>query len=256
MKRLRRLWQDWIKTASLANRMLMPTSRTRQITLAAVFASVYFVLRSIPTFEMVGLSSRFTAGDFMLPAIALLAGPWAGIVSVIIGTVLAYAVRPPVFFGLDFLPGTVEVMILGFILSNKRQAARAVYVIILVTFLLSPYSLLFGYAQVPYTWLHILALIILISPLVSKMSVWLMRPGLSQVLSIALLAFVGTMGQHLTGGLLYEIAAGYVGGIDPHAFQQFWRIIFWLYPIERFVIVAISTFVTVALYRALKLTHF
>lgn len=240
----------------MADVMLTPKSRTRQITMAAVFAAVYFVLRSIPTFEMVGFPSRFTAGDFMLPAIALVAGPWAGALSVIIGTVLAYGVRPPTFFGLDFLPGAVDVIILGSILSNKRQTARAIFGILLAVFLLSPYSLLFAYVRIPYTWLHILAFIILISPLASKIPIWLRRTESYQLVSIALLAFVGTMAQHLTGGLLYEIAAGYVGGIDPNAFQQVWRVIFWLYPTERFTIVAVSTFIAAGIYRTLRQIRF
>lgn len=239
----------------MADFMLPPRSRTRQITLAAVLAAVYFVLRSVPTFEMVGLSARFTAGDFMLPAIALVAGPWAGAVSVIIGTVLGYAVRPPIFFGLDFVPGAVDVVILGLILSDRRQLARATYLTVLAVFLLSPYSLLFGYAQIPYTWLHILALIVLISPVAAKLPVWLTLNETHQLLSIIILAFVGTMVQHLTGGLLYEIAAGYVGGIDPRTFQQLWRLIFWLYPVERLTIVAVSTFIAAGLFRTVRKMH-
>ena len=174
----------------------------------------------------------------------------------IIGCVLAYAVRPPVFFGLDFLPGLVNVVIVGLVLAGRRQAARMLYAAILLVFLLSPYSLLLGYAAIPYTWLHIIALIILLSPLTSRLTTWLSKPAPYQLISIALLAFVGTMGQHLTGGLLYEFAAGYVGGVAPSAFQQFWRIIFWLYPAERAVIIASSTFIAAALYRAVKAGRF
>lgn len=220
--------------------------------MAAVLAAVYFVLRGIPTFEMVGVSGRFTAGDFLLPAIALIAGPWAGALSVVVGTTLAYAIKPPIFFGLDFLPGVVDVVILGLILSNRRYMAVAIYVGILSAFLLSPYSLLFGFGQVPYTWLHIVALMILASPVSSKIPGCLSRAEGYRLLSMAALAFVGTMAQHLTGGLLYEFAVGYVGGISPSSLQQFWRVIFWFYPVERLVIVAISTFIAAGLYRTVR----
>jgi len=236
----------------LAGFMLPQKSRTRQITMAAVLAAVYFVLRSVPTFEMVGLSARFTAGDFILPAIAIIAGPWAGAVSVIIGTIIGYAVRPPIFFGIDFLPGAVNVVVLGFVLSDRRQAARATYAAVLAVFLLSPYSLLFGYAQIPYTWLHIIAFIVLISPVAAKLPVWLKLDETHQLFSVVILAFIGTMVQHLTGGLLYEVATGYVGGIDPRTFQQLWRVIFWLYPVERLIIVAVSTFLAAGLYRTIR----
>jgi uncharacterized membrane protein YeaQ/YmgE (transglycosylase-associated protein family) len=225
---------------------------TRQLTLAAVLAAVYLVLRSTPTFQMVGISGRFTAGDFMLPTIVLLAGPWGGLAAVFVGTILAFAVSPPIFFGLDFLPGIVNVAIMGSVLSSHRQVARLVYIIVFATFLVSPYSLLFGYGYVPYAWLHIIALAILLSPVSAKIPSWLEGRGLHQLAAVGTLAFIGTMAQHLTGGLLYEMTAGYLGGITPDALQQFWRIIFWLYPIERLLVTCISSAVALALMRATR----
>lgn len=70
-------------------------SRARQVTLAASFAAVHFVLRAIPTFEMVGICGRFTAGDFMLTSVAIVDGFWSSILAGFVGTAAAYAVRPP-----------------------------------------------------------------------------------------------------------------------------------------------------------------
>ncbi|MGA8905808.1 MAG: hypothetical protein WB661_12465 [Candidatus Bathyarchaeia archaeon] len=226
--------------------------RTRQITLAASFAAVYFVLRSVPTFQMVGISSRFTAGDFLLTSIALLCGLWSGTLSVFIGTVLAYGVRPPVFFGLDFLPALVNVTVAALLLSGRYRIAQGIYGTVFLAFILSPYSLLFGFGYVPYTWLHIVALILLLSPIAPKTPRWVNSSGLQQIVAIGFLAFVGTMGQHLAGGLLYELAAGFVGGVSPSNFMEFWRIIFWLYPIERLLIVAFSMFIALAMKRSLR----
>jgi hypothetical protein len=220
--------------------------------LAASFAALYFVLRSIPTFQMVGISNRFTTGDFLLTTIALLGGFWSGTLSVLIGTILAYGVRPPIFFGLDFLPGIVNVSIAALLLSGRLRAARGIYIASFFAFVLSPYSLLFGYGYVPYTWLHILALIVLLSPIPAKIPSWVNTTGARHIAAVGLLAFEGTMGQHLVGGLLYELAAGLVGGIGPSNFKDFWRVIFWLYPIERLVIVVFSTIIAIALYRSLK----
>ncbi len=201
---------------------------------------------------MVGISGRFTAGDFLVTAIAIIGGPWSGTLSVLIGTVLAYAVKPPIFFGLDFLPAVTNVLIAALILSNRRRIALAIYIAVLVAFLASPYSLPFGYGYVPYSWLHILALIVLLSPLVAKIPSWITSNRSRQLVAIALLAFVGTMAQHLTGGLLYELTAGLVAGISPSSFKQFWRIIFWVYPAERLLIVALSTVIAAALFRSLR----
>jgi hypothetical protein len=201
---------------------------------------------------MVGISGRFTAGDFLLTTIALVAGSWSGALSVLIGTVLAYAFRPPIFFGLDFLPAMVNVTIAALLLSNRHRIAQAIYIAILIAFLSSPYSLLFGYAHVPYAWLHIVALAILLSPIVTKIPAWVADDGPRQMTAIALLAFVGTMAQHLTGGILYEFAVGVIGGIRPSSFQEFWGIIFWLYPLERLAIIGLSTVIAMAIYRSLR----
>jgi hypothetical protein len=222
--------------------------------LAAVFAAVYFVLRSIQTFRMIGpLSGRFTAGDFILTSIALVAGPSSGILSVLIGTIVAYPINPPTFYGLDFLPAMTNVSIAGLILSSRLWVARAVYLAVLIAFLISPYSLLFGYSYIPYTWLHLVALAILLSPIVGKVPTWVTRSDSRLIAAIAALAFVGTMAQHLTGGLLFEATAGFLGGINPFVFKRdLWPGIFLVYPPERLFIVAVSTFVATALFRSMR----
>ena len=148
------------------------TMRTRQITLAAVLAIVYLILRVVPTFSMIGISAQFTTGDFLLTSIALIAGLWSGTISVLIGTIIAYPIRPPTFLGLDFLPGVANVFIAGLLLAGKRRIAQVSYTVILVAFLASPYSLLYGYDHIPYVWLHVIALAILLSPVASRIPSW------------------------------------------------------------------------------------
>ncbi|MGP8070043.1 MAG: hypothetical protein ACLP5V_09150 [Candidatus Bathyarchaeia archaeon] len=226
------------------------TMRTRQITLAAVLAIVYLILRVVPTFSMIGISAQFTAGDFLLTSIALIAGLWSGTISVLIGTIIAYPIRPPTFLGLDFLPGVANVFIAGLLLAGKRRIAQVSYIVILVAFLASPYSLLYGYDHIPYVWLHVIALAILLSPVTSRIPSWSKKGGYLGVAAIAILAFVGTMAQHLVGGLLFESVVGYVGGVNPTKFADIWRVIFFLYPEERVIIVAMSTIIAVAIFNA------
>lgn len=229
----------------------MSQSITRQVSLTAILASVYFVLRSIPTFQMIGIGGRFTAADFLPATIALILGMWGGTVSVVIGTVLAYSMTPPVFFGLDFLPAMVNVVVISLIVSKHINAARILYLTVLLAFLASPYSLPFGYAFIPFVWLHIIALAVLFSPLPNSVSIWLQSEGRKTTLAVLLLALIGTMAQHLTGGLLYELVAGRIGGIAPTAFTRFWQIIFWVYPFERGLIVTFSTVVATVTQRSL-----
>jgi hypothetical protein len=220
------------------------------VTLAAVFSAIYVALRVVPTFSMIGISAQFTAGDFILTSIAIIAGLWSGTVSVLVGTVVAYGIKPPVFFGLDFLPAAANVSIAALLLSGRRKAAQAIYILILVAFLASPYSLLYAYDHVPYVWLHLLALAVLLSPVAARIPSWVKRGGHHRVTAFAVLAFVGTMAQHLIGSLLYEFTVGFVGGLAPSGFAKIWRVIFFLYPEERLVIVAFSTILAAAIFRS------
>jgi hypothetical protein len=201
---------------------------------------------------MVGTSSHFTAGDFLLTTIVLIGGPWSGSLAIVVGTVAAYAVSPPVFFGLDFLPALTNVSIAGFLLSGARRAAVGMYLVILAGFLLSPYSLLIGYDGIPYTWLHLVALAAILSPISGKIPQWTKRRDIRGVVGIAVLAFVGTMAQHLVGGILYEFSIGFVGGVSPEHLMDSWRVIFWLYPTERALIVIISTVIAVGVCGSFK----
>jgi hypothetical protein len=199
---------------------------------------------------MIGISGQFTAGDFLLTSIALTAGLWSGTVSVLIGTIIAYPIRPPVFLGLDFLPGIANVFIAALLLAGKRRIAQASYIGILVAFLASPYSLLYGYDHIPYVWLHVIALAVLLSPAAARIPSWSKRGGSLGIAAIGIIAFVGTMAQHLVGGLLFELVVGFVGGVTPTKFADIWRVIFFLYPEERVIIVALSTIFALAILRS------
>jgi hypothetical protein len=188
----------------------------------------------------------------MLTSIAAVAGLWSGMVAVLLGTILAYAVRPPLFFGLDFLPGLVNVSIAALLLAGRRRVAQGIYFVVLALFLVSPYSLLYGYDHIPYVWLHIVAFAVLLSPVTARISLWIKRGGYLGVAGFVVLSFVGTMAQHLMGGLLFELSLGVVGGMSPTGFAGIWRIIFFGYPIERLVILTISTVLAVAIFRSFQ----
>lgn len=228
------------------------SSKSRDVSLAAVFSAIYLILRIVPTFSMIGISGQFTAGDFLLTSMAAVAGLWSGAVAVLVGTVLAYAVRAPLFFGLDFLPGLVNVSIAATLLSGERRVAQLIYLAVIALFLISPYSLLYGYDHIPYVWLHLVAFAVLLSPVAARIPSWTQRGGYLGVIGFAVLSFVGTMAQQLMGGLLFELSLGVLGGMDPAGFARIWKIIFFAYPIERLAIFTISTILAVAIFRSFR----
>lgn len=231
---------------------------TKYIALIAVFSALYSVLRLIPLGPMIGLSASFSVSDALAPLLGIILGPYAGGISVIIGTFTAAALgKPLIFLGLDFLPAFVNCVAMGFLIKRKWLPIVILDLILVVVFLVSPYSLLMvqvGSLAIPFLWMHIAALIVLISPLSRKAVSNIKKFNIAYLaLSLAILAFIGTMLQHLTGNLIYQLTWGEpIGGLDASEFQGYWNFIFFLYPVERFVMILISVLIGVPLIRVIK----
>ena len=242
---------------------LLPVHRSisRQLATIGLFSAVYAVFRYLPTFPMYGLSgTSFRAGDFLAPLLGMILGPWLAIPCIFIGTTINYAITPPIFLGLDFLPATVAALVAGLISTGRAKYAIGVYAGLLALFLVLPLSTFWitipGGYQVPFAWLHIVAFIALISPLGLKAYGWSKAPaGSTFVLGVLITVLSATMAQHLTGGILTELIRFpiFTSPITtPTAAAFYWKFIFGVYPIERIIITAITTFFGVAALRAIK----
>ena len=144
-------------------------SRTKTIALIAIFAALFAVLRRMDAIPMIGVpGARFSLSD-ILPAIyGVILGPFTGGISVIIGTFLGIAMgKPVIFLFLDFLPAFVNTVAIGLLVRRKWWPAVLLYVALLVAFLVNPLTSLFidvGGIAIPFVWLHIVALVVLLSP--------------------------------------------------------------------------------------------
>lgn len=217
------------------------------------------MLRLIPAFPMVGTSGFFSASDFVVPIFGLILGPYVGAASTILGTFLAITLgKPVIFLGLDFLPATIGTLAVGLLATRKFLHLTGLYILLLALFMLNPLSLLLialpNGVQVPYNWLHFVGLVLLISPWGRKAASWAAAPPIGRLaLGMAMLFFIGTMAQHLMGGLLYELVLGsLLGVIEPNGWASIWTVIFYLYPIERIFITILATIIGTATSRALR----
>lgn len=233
-------------------------SNNRSLALISFFAVLYTVLRLIPTFPMIGATGTFSASDVVSPLYGLLLGPYIGGASIILGTFLSAVFgRPLIFLGLDFLPALVGAVALGLLVRRKFNQVTIFYAIIIMIFLANPLTLIFVDLPygiiVPFNWLHFLAFIILISPLSRKAIDWITSASPKYLpQGLIILCFIGTMMQHLTGGLLFENVFGFfIGSIQAESWPSVWTTIFYLYPIERIMITIIATIVGSALFTAL-----
>lgn len=239
---------------------------TKQIALTAIFAAIYAVLRAIPTVPMVGVpGATFSLSDILAPLYGIILGPYVGGASVVLGTFTAMSVKPPIFLGLDFLPGFVNAVSLGFLVRKKWLPVVAINIALLLAFVLNPLTLNLVNIQLgsisfvfPFMWLHIVALIVLISPLGLKAVEWVqtMKPT-KTIPGFAILAFIGTMIQHLMGNILYENIFVYVTNfMTPASLALRWQIVFFLYPWERLMLIILAVVIGVPLIRALQKAHF
>ncbi|MDR2203730.1 MAG: hypothetical protein LBE76_05480 [Nitrososphaerota archaeon] len=308
-------------------------SRTtpKYIALISIFSALYAMLRYLPLGPMIGLAGSFSLSDALAPLIGIIIGPFAGGISVITGTFAAIAFGKPVmFFGLDFLPGFINCVAMGFLIKRKWAPIIALYALLLGIFIVSPHSLLsvqVGSLAIPFTWLHIVAFIVFLSPLRSiavnnikkvnnthktasnqqqqqhhKSNNSVILGTISGVIlgvilgiiagqilslsissniilsisagtilgiiwyavmkfikkvnmqnmtySLIILAFIGTMLQHMTGSLLTQLTVGVFGeGTD---FTAMWTAIFYVYPFERILIVLFTVCIGVPLIIAIK----
>jgi hypothetical protein len=229
-------------------------TRTKIIAFLIVFSALYAALRPVPLGPMIGLSQTFSISDFLAPLYGIILGPYIGGLSIIIGTFLGMTVKAPVFFGLDFLTAFVNCVAIGFLMKRKWAPVVVLNIFLLLVFILNPLTTLF-FGPVPFFWLHIVALVVLISPLGRNAGQWVetLKPKFLTA-GLAILAFVGTMMQHLTGNILTEVVLGQiVRSIAPETFSTFiWPSAFVVYPWERLLLVILSVVVGVPLVRTLK----
>lgn len=219
------------------------SQRTKQIALLTIFTALYIVLRFIPFSALIGPTGGFlSVSDFLAPIFGILLGPYFGGLAVLIGNFGAIGLgRPMTFYGLDFLPDFMAAVSTGFLYQNRRSRwaiVISINVALLGIFLANPLTAVF-IGPVPFAWLHIAALIVLLSPLSLMAAKWLQTVDYRKVVAgVAIFAFIGAMIQHLTGNILFEVVLGQVTNSIPSvAYPGIWTSVFLVYPVERLILI-------------------
>ena len=239
----------------------------RKIALISVFSVIYLILRLLPTFPMVGMAGIFfSLADTIAPLYGILLGPYVGALSIVIGTFLAIGLgKPPVFLGLDFLPAFMNALALGFLIRKKWLFVIVLNFFLLLIFSLHPYTLFFVKIplgdmtfSLPFAWIHIIAFLVLLSPLSRWAVSWIEGSSTKFIwIGSVILFFIGTFIQHLTGNILFETILGmFLKSIPFEAFPTIWTAIFWIYPIERAILIIITSIIGIILIRSLRATSF
>ena len=235
-------------------------NKTRLLALTSSFAVIYATLRIIPTFPVVGVPGvSFSSSDILVPLYGIILGPIFGSASIILGTFLAVVLgKPLIFLGLDFLPATFGAVSVGLLVRGKRAVVVAIFAAVLAVFLVHPLSLVLvslPFGVVPFNWMHAAVFVLLLTPLAGKAPEWVASKSISQVArGLGILAIAGTMIQHVVGGVVFETVLGFIiGRYTQQQFVGIWTTIFFVYPIERIVLVAASILLGTPLLRNLGL---
>ena len=227
---------------------------TKSIALLVVFTALYIVFRFIPYSVLIGGGGSLSLSDFLAPIFGIILGPYLGGLSVIFGNFVAFGLgRPPIFLGLDFLPDLVATMSVGFLVRRRWTPVVLLNAALLIVFFLNPLTSFFvtipgTTITIPFAWMHIVAFAVLLSPLGLKASQWVTNPKQTKQIAIGLtvLAFIGTMMQHLTGNILYEVVYGQIGNppiIPASAWPAEWALVVLAYPVERLVLIIAAVLV-------------
>lgn len=154
------------------------------------------------------------------------------------GTIIAslFPWNPFKFYGLDFLPGALNVALVSLAVRGRRVEATLMFLVVIGLFLINPFTTVFVGIRylsppIPYLWLHLIALLVLISPLSRNLAGRVTSGNYRRLLiGLIVVAFTGTMIEHLTGGILFAAVVG-------HGALAFWPVIFVAYPLERAILV-------------------
>ena len=225
------------------------SQRTKQIAFLTVFTALYIILRFIPFSVIIGTTGAYLSlSDFLAPLIGIILGPYVGGLTVVIGNLAAIGLgRPMSFFGLDFLPDLMAVLATGFLMQRKRSSWAIVVGLnaaLLAIFLLNPLTSVFVFSF-PFVWLHIVAFIVLLSPLSLMAAKWLCTIDIKRIAGgILVLSFIGVMMQHLAGSILFEVILNQVTNSIPAAsYRATWTAVFFVYPVERAILIASAVIV-------------
>jgi hypothetical protein len=214
--------------------------------LLIVFTALYVVLRNIPYSALIGGAGGFLyLSDFLVAIYGIILGPYFGGLSVLIGNFAAIGLGHHVaFFGLDFLPDLLAVIAIGFLFRRKWLPVVLLNGLLLIVFVVNPLTSVFVFS-VPFVWLHLVAFVVLLSPLSRMAGKWIEEINTKKIVfSMIIFSLIGAMIQHLTGSILYEIelnqffvAIGQPPVIPALAYSGIWEAVFFAYPLERLFLV-------------------
>jgi hypothetical protein len=226
--------------------------RARDLALVISFSALYAVFCIFPIFQIIGLPSKsITMAAVLAPVIGVILGPYLGAFSTIIGGLIGLLTG--YFSHVSFVAGIAAAFCAGSLYFGRRDLCALTYFSLLLLFGFCPFV---GpvWLYPPLMWLQILGFIILVSPVqsVAVKNMQNSKSNRSRFLGFFLTFLVSTLAGQIAGSLMFELTLWPLFTADVNGVKLVWQATVFLYPIERVVIALASTFIGVALHKALK----
>jgi len=230
---------------------------SREIALIVCFAALYAATSHISLFPVIGAQSRtISAGTIMSLIIGLILGAFLGGFATLIGGLASIAVN----FGQGALglfspvPHIAATLCAG-ALKNKKQAECVFsYLLIFIFFSFFPFvGPVWIWPQM--LWLHVISMIIMASPIQSMAIKNISENDATKLtFGVAITMFTSTLFSQLVGSTVFEILN--LGNRDCGYWLGVWQSVTLFYPLERAIITAAATTVTVPALKALRKYRF
>jgi hypothetical protein len=246
---------ETVKTAGGELMSLLSVSRRSYfVASAALFAVIYAILGLFPVTPYVGIKSFLSFREVISPLAGMLFGPVGGGFSMILGGFVDFALGKPVVFDyLDFVPDLASALLSGLVFTGRRKLAIAFPLILILWFSLDPLSIVLVYVGgvgIPFLWLHVWSVVVLVGAFVLESKKILDR---FSPVYVGATTFAATMAGHVAGGILFENIVGRVNDtLGPGSLVNAWYAIFFAYPAERILFTVLGTMVAVPVLRGLS----
>lgn len=229
----------------------------KDVALIVCFTALYTYFCFIPAFLIVGLEGKaITLASIMAPIIGIVLGPYLGMLSTLLGGIVVLSFAPSFFVPSSFVSGIVTAVFAGFLHANRRNICAFIY-----------FSLLFLFGFYPIVgpiwlypslmWFHVVGFLVLISPLQSMASESMGNFDNDSKLLFAffIIFLMSTLAGQIAGSIMFELTSWPIIRADVNFWTGVWRLLVWIYPIERTIIASIATFIGAFLYKALMFSN-
>lgn len=232
----------------------MATTKTYEWALTGIFAAFHLVLSMVPLY-LLGMGGGFISwGLISAPIVGFLLGPFYGLISVAIGSILG-----TVFFNIGGILGPIvpvfapmtSALVSGCIRFKRYRVIPPVFLLGIVVYLVGPIGLI----TLPYIWLHLIAALLsfsLLIPIVKRRLDKLLQasdrsPEPTSSVFVWLTGFFALMADHLIGATMSQYYFFYVLGFEANALAASYLATVLVYPIERILASIIIGFILVLL---------